>query len=103
MGLNGKKYIPPEWFDLDRGEKMKKKTWFWVHCDDNEAVAIYESEQAYDDTSDPKCPKCGERCNYDEGQIDEDFMGNHIDGWWYVCYGCCLSTQAIEGAYDDGE
>lgn len=91
--------LPPEWFDLDRGEKMRVKTWIWMDMDDENA--IYESEQAYDDRSDPKCPKCNERSNWDEGTIDQDFQGNDIRGWWYVCYGCNLSTAAIEGDYHE--
>lgn len=80
---------------------MGKKVWIWVDNDEGNAYA--ESSQAADDTSNPRCPKCGEKSVYDEGQIDQDFMGNDIYGWWFSCYNCNLSTQAIEGVYDDGE
>lgn len=82
---------------------MRKKVWFWTSIEDDDAVAVYESEQAGDDHSDPRCPKCGERSVWDEGVIDQDFMGNDIRGWWYICWGCGLSTQAIEGEYNDSE
>jgi len=78
---------------------MRTKTWFWVDLD--EGIAVADSEQARNDTSNPICPKCGERSVFEEGQIDQDFMGNDINGWWFTCFGCGIATQATEGRWND--
>lgn len=77
---------------------MAKKTWRWHNNDTNELVA--ENQQDAWDTSSPRCPLCGEPSIYDEGQIDQDFMGNDLYGWWFACFGCNISTPAVEGNYN---
>lgn len=42
------------------------------------------------------CPKCGKEATYRVGQIDQDFMGNDIDGDWYDCYSCMIGTEPEE-------
>lgn len=71
---------------------MKLKTWHWFDSESGEPVADTETER-YNDT--PTCPKCGKPAEYWEGQIDQDFMGNDIDGWNYECYHCHIGTDLI--------
>lgn len=42
------------------------------------------------------CPQCGQPADYVEGQIDQDFQGNDIGGWWYDCYKCGIGTEPVE-------
>lgn len=73
--------------------------WHWQHDETGEAAGT--SEQEYDDSSNPPCGVCGKRSKYMEGQIDQDFMGNDIHGWWFSCHPCGVSTPAVEGNWDD--
>lgn len=71
----------------------KRKIWHWHYEETGEPVGDTETER-YSDT--PNCPLCGKPADYWEGQIDQDFMGNDIEGWNYVCYGCMVGTDLIE-------
>lgn len=77
---------------------MGKKTWTWHNNDTDELVAT--TEQDADDMLNPRCPVCGKLSMYDEGTFDQDFMGNDIRGWWYICYPCHVSTPPVEGGED---
>jgi hypothetical protein len=56
-----------------------------------------EMEFKVDFDGDPYCPKCGKVMEYWYGQIDQDFMGNDIDGFNHVCYGCEIQTEVMDG------
>lgn len=45
------------------------------------------------------CPKCGKACQYGEGQVDEDRMGNAIYGWWFDCWDCGIGSESTEGSF----
>lgn len=52
-------------------------------------------------TGDYICPKCGKPTEYVEAQIDQDFMGNDIYGWWFDCYQCGIGTEPVEFDHRD--
>ena len=43
-----------------------------------------------------ECPQCGGKCDYWEGLIDQDIMGNDIDGYNFVCPGCGWESEIKE-------
>jgi len=46
------------------------------------------------------CPKCGDPCTFREGQIDELPNGAEVRGWWFDCYNCGISSEAVEGNWN---
>jgi hypothetical protein len=76
---------------------IKSVDWFTLWSEDNphaEKFGSFEVESS--DTGGYICPKCHQPATYVEGQIDEDFMGNRIDGWWFDCYKCGIGTTPVE-------
>ncbi len=49
----------------------------------------------------PDCPKCGKRTEYQEGQIGETEQGWAIEGYWFMCFECCVESD-IMGEPRDG-
>jgi len=72
----------------------KKYTLTWHDEETGDHVQTVEYHESFG--SSPPCPKCGKKTHYWEGQIDQDFMGNDIQGWNYVCYECRIGTKAEE-------
>lgn len=74
--------------------------WFtmWTTDKESESIGKFPLEQAAD--GDYICPKCGKPAEYDEGQIDQDRMGNDIYGWWFDCYQCGIGTEPVEGTFN---
>ncbi len=68
----------------------------WVYEETGETCG--ESEE---DVDTPHCPQCGQPCEYWEGQIGQDFMGNDIDGWNWTCYQCMVGTEVMEGTWNE--
>lgn len=69
-------------------------TFKWHDSETGEPYSETQEDISWD--ADPHCPKCGKLTHYWEGQIDQDFMGNDIDGWNHVCYECHLGTELQE-------
>lgn len=66
----------------------------WHYSENGDHVCTQEVRNA--DMEDPNCPLCGKPTEYWEGQIDQDRMGNDIDGWNYVCWACGIGTEVQE-------
>ncbi len=68
---------------------MKQLTWTYDETDDpvcTQTVPNSDAEQ-------PNCPLCGKATEYWEGKIDQDIMGNDLDGCNWRCWNCGISTQ----------
>ena len=72
----------------------KKYTLSWQNEEDGEYIQTVEYPERL--SGNPPCPKCGKKTHYWEGQIDQDIMGNDIEGWNYVCYECHIGTKPEE-------
>ena len=67
----------------------------WFTLDDNaDSIGFYETEKTFN--GDFICPKCGKVATYWEGMIDQDRMGNDIQGYSYDCWNCKITTGARE-------
>jgi len=66
-----------EWFDMNQGDSIGK----------------FPTDLTLDNAP---CPKCGKPCDYWEGQIGEDRMGNAEYGWSYDCYACKVHSEVKE-------
>lgn len=73
----------------------KQRSIEWFTLDDGDAMGPYPLTT--NDNDDWLCPKCGKPCEYWEGQIDQDRMGNDIRGWAFHCYDCGIGSEATEG------
>lgn len=67
---------------------MRKKSFPMYRESDNQPYIFSDKKNV--------CPECGNKMRVDEGQVDEDFMGNAIEGWWYMCYPCGISSQIYD-------
>lgn len=67
-------------------------TWY-DNASDNEIGEFADGTGAEDA---PLCPKCGAETTYEEGRVDQDVMGNDIEGYWFVCWPCGISTEWFE-------
>ncbi len=70
------------------------RTLIWHYEETGDQVCTQEVRNS--ECEEPNCPLCGKRTEYWEGQIDQDIMGNDIDGYNYVCYDCRIGTQVEE-------
>jgi len=71
---------------------MTNVKWF----DWNSGELIGEFQDSWSDSyewPDLLCPKCGRKCEYCEGQIDQDIQGNDIHGCWWVCGDCRITSE----------
>lgn len=71
---------------------MKLIEWFTLD-DECKSVGSFETEANYH--GDYYCPKCGKLATYWEGMIDQDRMGNDIEGCSYDCWDCHITTGAL--------
>ena len=75
-----------EWFKFD-----PKDEW-----GEDEEVSVGEFDVKEDSKGNLLCPLCAKRATYNEGEIGQDQMGNDIYGWWYTCWGCHVTSEAVE-------
>jgi hypothetical protein len=75
----------------------RKREIHWVDLAEGESVGVFPLEETA--SGDYICPKCGQTTHYWEGQIDQDRMGNDIDGWSFDCWTCGIGSEVIEGRY----
>ena len=74
--------------------KSVTRTVKWVHMDTGEQVATTEYPRHQHHYS--PCPQCGQETEYNEFQIDQDEMGNDIDGAAYECWHCHIMSEPEE-------
>lgn len=72
----------------------RKREMEWFTIEPSESIGTFPLEET--PSGNYICPKCHKPTEYREGQIDQDFMGNDIDGWWFVCWDCGIDTAAVE-------
>lgn len=77
----------------------RKREMEWFSLDDGESAGTYPLKETSSGTY--ICPTCDRPTEYHEGQMDQDFMGNDIDGWWFICWHCGIDTAATEGRWND--
>lgn len=80
---------------------QQKRLIEWSKIDTGESIGKFPLRT--NATDDYFCPTCGDPCTYNEGQIDQDIMGNDIHGWWFDCYECGISSESTEGQWNDGD
>lgn len=88
-GIRGGKFLPPEWFDLDRGENMAIETF-------KDTLKKYQAD--IEPFSDAGCPVCGAASAAHLGNIWNN--GAHVgDAWECEECGfeyCCMGTYPRE-------
>lgn len=67
----------------------KSVNWFTMD-DDFNSLGFLDTELTFE--GDYICPKCGNPAQYWEGTVDQDRMGNDIQGYSYDCYDCKITT-----------
>ncbi len=67
--------------------------WFRLN-DDGDSIGLFPLKT--NSAGDYYCPQCGKVCTYDEGVIEQDFMGNDIEGYSYDCYDCWIGSEMEE-------
>jgi len=87
MVINGGKSLPPEWFDLDRGEKMDEKP-----RENN--IDYYENIEVISDAEFHlvKCPHCGS----DDSRIVSTVFGADGEAWSMNCQSCGKRFEALK-------
>lgn len=66
----------------------------WYDLDSGEPLGVFVTEVTYNGAF--ICPKCSDLATYWEGQIDQDEMGNDIQGYSWDCYECGIGTSEME-------
>lgn len=75
--------------------------WHNINGDDYESIGKHPLQLTQND--DYVCPTCNKPAEYDEGQIDQDFMGNDIYGWRFVCWDCGIASESTEGRWNSDD